>query len=522
VSGARTRALVAAAASGALLAAARPPLDLGPLALVALVPLFVAWRGAPARRRALLAFVAGLAYHAVLVSWSWYFGAVAIVPLTVALAAYWAAAGAVTGWLAGRGVQSPWLTAAVWVVAEAAVARAPFGGLSWGEVGYALHDVALARQLASLGGVALVSFAAVAVNALVADLVARAARPTRLGAAAGLAAVAVVAPLAAALAPGTRPAGELRVAILQGNDKNRDLTAAELRSRYLPESHFALVDDVRGDADLIIFPESSMDEDPRTDPELGDRLARVARERDAWVLANATADAPQDPDDHVYNLNVLYDPSGRVAGTYAKRHLVPFGERVPFGSVLRPIVPALDREIPRDFLPGDEPGRFRVGEVDIATVICFESAFGHEVRPLVRDGAEVVVVSTNNRSYRRSANSAQHVAIGQMRAAETGRPVVHAAISGISAVIDADGDVVADTALFDRTVLERTVHAHRGRTMYVRIGEWVPWAAGSAVAAGAIAGLVRRRRRSVDSGVARPDRAPDPPPLVSPTTGDRA
>ena len=88
-------------------------------------------------------------------------------------------------------------------------------------------------------------------------------------------------------------------------------------------------------------------------------------------------------------------------------------------------------------------------------MICFESAFGYEIRPLVRDGAEVIVVSTNNRSYRRSANSAQHVAIGQMRAAETGRPVVQAAISGISALIDASGREQAETELFERTVLRR-------------------------------------------------------------------
>ena len=134
----------AAAVTGALLAAARPPLDLGPLACVAFVPLFVAWRDS-ARTTAAYAFVAAAVYYAILMSWSWYFGTIAIVPLVIALGAYWAAAGAVLGWLRGRGVANPFLIAAVWVLAEATVARVPLGGFSWGEVGFAFHDIGIGR-----------------------------------------------------------------------------------------------------------------------------------------------------------------------------------------------------------------------------------------------------------------------------------------------------------------------------------------------------------------------------------------
>ena len=232
---------------------------------------------------------------------------------------------------------------------------------------------------------------------------------------------------------------------------------------------------MRDPVDLIVFPESSMDADPRTDPYLGSRLASVARRNNAWVLANAVADAPAS-DGHpagtkALNLDVLYRPDGSVEGTYSKRHLVPFGEYIPFRSLLEGRVGAIE-QVPRDFETGDRPGLFDVADHRVATIICFESAFGYQVRPLVRDGAQAIIVSTNNRSYRRSANSAQHLAIGQMRAAETGRPLVQAAISGISAVIDADGNVTTRTGLFERTVLETTVTATTGETPYVRYGEW--------------------------------------------------
>lgn len=497
--------LGAAAVTGALLAAARPPLDLGPLACVAFVPLFVAWRGRGPRATAILAFVAAAVYYAFLMSWSWYFGTVAIIPLVVVLAAYWAAAGAVLGWLRLRRVANPFLTAAVWVLAEATVARVPLGGFSWGEVGYAFHNIGVGRALAGDGGVELITFFAVAFNGFVADAVGglwarrATARPgahrhpwIRLGA--GLTTVVALPIVAAAVRSAPHPAGTLRVAILQGNDKDRDLTESELAARYLPNSHFRLAAQVHDRVDLVVFPESSMDADPRTDEYLRRRIDAVAHRTHAWVLTNATVDAPahgnQPAGAKGLNLDVLFSPDGRVEGTYAKRHLVPFGEYVPFRHELEGHISAINR-IPRDDESGHKPGLFEIAGHKVATVICFESAFGYQLRPLVHAGAQVIVVSTNNRSYERSANSAQHVAIGQVRAAETGRPVVQAAISGISAFIDANGTVHRHTALFQRTVLEGTVTATTGETPYVRYGEWAIWASAVALA-GALVLALRR------------------------------
>ena len=145
--------IAAAAASGALLAISRPPVDLGPLACVALVPLFVAWRGRTPRGSRARVRRGRRLLRARSAAWIWYFGAIAIVPFSVACASYWAAAGALVGWLAQRRIANPWLTAAVWVCADALVARWPFGGFSWGEVGYAFHDLAPARAVAGVGGV---------------------------------------------------------------------------------------------------------------------------------------------------------------------------------------------------------------------------------------------------------------------------------------------------------------------------------------------------------------------------------
>ncbi len=495
----------AAAGSGVLCALSRPPFDVGPLACVALVPLFIAWRERGARASAGYAFVAGIVYYSIVCSWIWYFGAIAIVPFVLACAGYWAAAGALIGWLRGRGLTNPFLTAAVWIIADACVARFPFHGFSWGELGYAFHDVVPARAVAGIGGLTLVTFLAVALNAFLADLVAADGRARRYTYAhVGIALIVATVVVATVTRSEPHVRNYLHVALLQGNDKNRELTNAELDERYLPRSHFDLATRIVDPVDLIVFPESSMDADPRTDHYVHDNLARVAREHHAWVLANATVNAPPDGR-KADNLDVLFAPNGDIAGTYSKRHLVPFGEYVPFRGFLESWVSAL-KNVPRDFIRGKTSGIFDLTTAAgtpptrIATVICFESAFGYEIRSRVREGAEVLVVSTNNRSYRRSANSAQHVAFGQIRAAETGRPVVQAAISGITAVIDADGVVHDETHLFERTVIERTVGVTTGQTIYVRYGEWALLVSSAGVLIAVVWALARRRRRpSVNS-----------------------
>ncbi|HET9730752.1 MAG TPA: apolipoprotein N-acyltransferase, partial [Acidimicrobiia bacterium] len=485
------------------LALARPPFDWGPLAAIALVPLFIGWRHRGARGSACDAFIAGLVYHAIAMQWVRFFGGAAVVGLLGALAAYWALAGTVIGWLRRRGVNNPWLTAAVWVIADNAVARWPFHGLSWGEIGYAFHDLAPARAVASVGGLTLVSFLAVALNALLADLIVAGQRGrARWGAQVGVAVIAVAVVGATVTRAEPPVVSTLRVALLQGNDKNRELTDAEEQDRYLAKSHFDLASTVQGPVDLVVFPESSLDGDPRTDSFLRPKLEDTARRLQAWVLANATVDAPPNGA-KVLNLNVLFAPDGSEEGTYAKRHLVPFGEYVPFRSLLESWIPQIEK-VPRDFESGHRPGLFMIRDTKVATVICFESAFGYEVRPLVRAGAQLLLVSTNNRSYRRSANSAQHLAIGQMRAAETGRPVVQAAISGITGIIDADGVVRAQTPLFERTVVESTVGATSGQTPYVRYGEWALSASLVGLAVAVLMALRRRREAAVVSAAVAP------------------
>ena len=148
--------------------------------------------------------------------------------------------------------------------------------------------------------------------------------------------------------------------------------------------------------------------------------------------------------------------------------------------------------VPTDYEPGRGPTVFSIAGHGVGTLICFESAFAPLARQYARRGADAIVVLTNNRSYRRSANSAQHLAMGQFRAAETGRPLLQAAISGISALVDHTGRVQARTALFVPTVLVGEVATYRGRTPYTVLGDWIVAVSALLLAGGVALGWRRR------------------------------
>jgi apolipoprotein N-acyltransferase len=454
---------------GALAGLCFPPFDLGVLIVAPLAGLVWLWRTARPRQAALYGFAFGVGCYGIVLEWVRYFGVVALVPFVAAMAGCVALVGFVVALLARRGVASPWLTAAVWVVVEAIRGRVPLGGFSWADTGVALHNLGVARALASFGGVPLVSFVCVALAAFAVDaavaLRARRTRPLTL-ALAGLAGLVTVSLVAVPLRFEPRVTSRLRVAMLQGDD--RQLTLSAQQRQRLTGAHLALAGRLRGHYDLIVFPEGALDTDPQLDPTLRGKLSAIARRHGSSVLVNARTPATEQAD---YNSNILYEPDGRYQATYDKQHLVPFGEYVPWRGTLGFISEL--RQIPYDFKAGHHNVIFHVAGKPIGTVICFESSFGPLVRSVVRDGAQAIVVSTNNRSYRRSGNSEQHLANSQMRAAETARPVLQASLSGISGVIDADGNVHQTTGLFERAIVSTTIATTIGETPYVRFGDWI-------------------------------------------------
>jgi len=302
--------LAAAVGAGIVTGLCFAPVDLGPLVLVALVPLLWTWRDARPSHAALYGFGFGIAAYAVVIPWIRYFGYVAFLPLVAVMAAAIAIVGALVSAYARRGIASPFLTAAVWVLLEALRGRWPLGGFPWADLGVALHDVPAARALAGVGGTLLVTFVIVTVNALVLDLaLALRSRAARAAILAGIGIAGVV--VATVVTDLTRfqptTTGHLRVAMLQGDDQQ--LPLAQQTDQPLTEKHFALADGLSGHYDLIVFPESSLDTDPEQDPALRARITDLAARHGAYVLVNARTPGS---DDNSRNTNLMYTPDGKL------------------------------------------------------------------------------------------------------------------------------------------------------------------------------------------------------------------
>lgn len=454
-------------------------------------------RTAGARRGAALGFAFGVVYFGLLLRWLAIFGSIAEWPLVAVEAAFVAAACALIGSILGRvrGLGAPFLAAAVWTAAEWLRGSWPLGGFTWGGLGYTQHANPLVLPLASVAGVWGVTFVVVAVNALLVEGGVRAKRAGEWRGAVRSAAlpvvVAVAAIVIAAPIPMPAPSGaKLDVAVVQGSVP-RDLASDRLlQTSAVAASHVRLHRTLASDPpQLAVWPENALADDPTVDPVLGAAVVSAIRDVGAPTFVGAIRSLP---DGRYANQTILYSGTGRVLGRYTKTHLVPFGEYVPLPGVFGWTERYRRGNV--DLVPGRSIRVFDVAGTTVGTPICFENTFPDLFRRFVALGANVMIVTTNDSSFLLTEASREHVIFSQLRAVETGRWVVQAAVSGESAVIDPRGRIVQRTGLFERTVMRASVTEGSARTLYVRFGDWFPKAC---LLAGLIALslLVVRRRR---------------------------
>jgi apolipoprotein N-acyltransferase len=259
--------------------------------------------------------------------------------------------------------------------------------------------------------------------------------------------------------------------------------------------------------DLVVWGEGAADADPLSNPDREAAVARAAGAARAPILLGATTRVDED---HRATEGLLYTPEGQLADRYQKRRLVPFGEFVPLGSVLGRLIPATREGVPYDKVPGQRLEPLLIDGVPVGPLICWESAYPGDARQLTRDGAQVLLIMTNNASFGTGAGPRQHLAAGQLRAVETGRTIVQAAVTGISAVIGPEGRTSSETGLYQDTVLRVQAEPRGGTTPYVRYGRLLEAGlVGLAVGGLVLAGFLWWRRRAV---AGRPVAAEAPAP----------
>lgn len=500
------RGLVLAALSGLAMALAFAPVAFGPYAIASVAMLTTAVWGGSIRRGLLLGFVSGAVFFCLLLGWMRVIGWDAWLLLSLSWALWFALAGGATA-LVTRLPASPIWVASVWVLQEAARARFPFGGFPWGDIAFAQPDTPFAR-LAPVGGSPLVTFGVALVGAAAVTLVLdyRAGRRRLAGVWLVTAVVVTLAPTLLPIPSSGDTVGGARstvMAYVQGGTPQVGMGAMDVRRAVL-DNHVAQTLDLakaisEGRAprpSFVLWPENASDIDPFTDPSAADAITAAARAVGAPILVGAVVSVPGN-DSGVWNVGIVWDPVRGPQEMYVKTHPVPFGEYIPFRDFLAQHIARFDR-IPRDFLAGDKPGNLTIGGIPVGNVICFEIAYGEVVDAVVDGGARIITVQTNNATYGGTSQPEQQLAISRLRALESGRTVVVAATSGISAFIDPTGKVVE--RMNEGEVGWRIADAPlRGETtVATRIGHWVEVAlcalALSAIIAAAVWSARRRRR----------------------------
>jgi apolipoprotein N-acyltransferase len=493
----------AALAAGLATSLAFPPVGAWPIAFVGVAPLLLLLRDRTVPRGALLGFCFGVGLFGATLYWIFLFGALAwsaLVALSAASIAVFAALATLIV-RRDRPVVGAVALAATWTAADWLRGMWPLSGFTWANLGTSQVDDRALLRLASVTGVWGVTFVVVFVNAAVAAWVVRRGRG---GARIVLAIAAGVAVFGPALIPFPAATGDpVTIAVVQVDVRvpagtspvEEDLTVA----RRNIEEHRSLAGQTPP-ADLAVWGEGALDPGALTDP----ATFAAVRAAIATVGVPTTVGAVVNDPDGTQRTSVLaFDAAGRLVDRYDKVHLVPFGEYVPWRRYLSWI--SAIKQIPVDRTPGTSVHTItQPGLPSYGTPICFENAFPDIERTMVREGAQFFVVPVNNASYGFTAAAQQHLQMSRMRAVETGRWVVDAAVSGISAFIDTDGQVVSDTQLFVPGILRGQVRPSTVWTLYVRYGDWFPVVCLVIVAMSFLFAPRRRTVRSTPEPLPRP------------------
>jgi apolipoprotein N-acyltransferase len=482
-------AFAGAVLSGLLYWLAFPGVDAWPLTFVAWVPLVVALRGQSVRRSTLLGWTAGVTMN--FCGFFWLLDMLRTFsgfPLPICLffdlvvCGYQGGRIALLGWIHGRATARGWPAAPVFAGAFAASELVYPLLFPWYYAATA-HKVPLLTQLADVGGPILVGLVLVSVNLAFAEGVMAALdrrRPARATLAVGAGALVLACAYGAARIRSVDAAAQAAPSAVAGIVQ-ADMGLMEKRTLYDDglRRHIRLSEDLRQrGADFLVWSETSAMR-PAYDEDYKSELRAVAAHIGLPTIFGAVI-VKRVPDLRgyvLYNSGIASAASGRIEGRYDKQYLLAFGEYLPFGDSL----PVLYKWSPNSghFSPGNTLDSLPIdigGTIHPATVlICYEDILPRFTNDAVRHGdPELLVNMTNDAWFGDTEEPWEHLALSEMRAVEHRRYLVRGTNSGVSAVIDPVGRVIAKSGTFRQEGLLATIHWLRGGTVYETVGDW-PW-----------------------------------------------
>ncbi len=465
--------VVSAVLLGSITVLGYAPFYLYPATILALAGLFYLWhRETSIKRMAWLGFAFGMGLFGAGISWLYIslhdFGGMPMLPAALATAAFCAFLAlfpTAVGYLTGKfpGPARLWLLPALWVLIEW-IRGWIFTGFPWLAVGYSQVPYSPLAGFAPILGIYGVSLLTAACAAIVAATLAGLLTKKRL--AFWLLGFWFTGAVVSHIDWSHPQGAPVSFSLLQGNIA-QDLKWREDELQHTLQIYRAMV--MASRAQLIVLPEMAfpllLEDLP---PGYLDSLGRHAQDNGSDVLVGIPEVERSAGETRYYNSILSYGSAPQQA--YRKSHLVPFGEFIPFktliGWIYREIlhIPLADLEAG---VPTQAP--MRLAGQRVAFNICYEDVFGEEIIRQLPEATLLVNVS-NDAWYGHSLAAHQHMQMSQARALETSRMVLRATNTGATALIDRDGRVLGQLPHFTRASLDGMVQGYTGTTPYVRWG----------------------------------------------------
>ncbi len=475
--------------SGLMIAFSFPNAGYSFLAWVALIPLLVALEGASNRTAFRIGMTCGFSAYTVILYWIniviTHYGhlpwAVSI-PLYLLLAGWLALFYGLAVLVARAGEQAGLKTALTLPIAWVAfdfIRSFLLSGFPWAMLGHSQFRTLPLIQIADITGVYGITLLIVLSN-VVLYRVLRALSGARVPYPVKSAVIMIIA-LIATLFYGfdrlnkqeTSNDKPLRVALIQGNIDQDVKWSPAFQEQTLAIYERLTRQAVKEPVDLVVWPESAVPFFFQDELNQAERVKGLARELAVNLLIGSPAHELRNGQRTFLNSAFLISPQGETVGRSDKMHLVPFGEYVPLGRYF-PFISKLVVGI-GDFSSGENVHSLPVAQTRIGTLVCFEGIFPELAREYVRTGARVLVNITNDAWFGRSSAPYQHLSIAAFRAVETRTPLIRAANTGITAIIDHNGHISTMTALFEEGFRTGEIKPGSGDSLYLKFGDAPAW-----------------------------------------------
>lgn len=445
-----------AAISAVLLASSFPDINASILVWIALVPLFFALDGLKPSKAFLVAYLSGSVFFLGTIYWLIHVTLPGMIVVVSYLALYFGLFGSVFSKLDIRRSQAGiFLAAAAWVACEWLRSNL-LTGFGWALLGHSQAPNTVIIQIADIAGAYGVSFLVVSVNAaifLTLDAVRR--KEYRVHYLVVVLTLVFIVDAYGILRLKSVFTGErISVAVVQGNIPQSEKWNDHFRDGIIDKYEKLTIAVAKRKPSLVVWPETSVPVFIEQDSAMSGRIGELAKEIQAPVLVGAPSEDPATG--NLYNSAVLFGRSGKIEGRYDKLHLVPFGEYVPFKTVLSFVErfapsPIGDFSRGTDFTvfsfflerrSADAAASYKLfKKVKFSCLICFEDIFPDLAREFVKRGAQFLVNMTNDAWFMRSSAPYQHVQSSIFRAVENRVNVVRAANTGVSCIIDQKGEI---------------------------------------------------------------------------------